>query len=337
MDQSSLPTLSLDETNFERAIHFFDIYDLEAEVGFEKKKTFLGTKTPRVCRFCHKTDKEVKFSNDAHVLPQFTGNRNLMSYFECDVCNARFSDYEDSLSKYIGITRTIHQVKGKSATKVPKFKDPKTGLELSLEEKGLRLAIQDGSEEIEMDEKNKKLIIRTVRHSYIPIHIPKSLLKIAFCLLGENELENYDQLRQFLIQSKEDESRQCSSIENHPMFQVYGYFMPGPTYFRTPSALLYTKKKGQQTFRAPQKQIVFQYASYLFQMPLPLGKGDSWLYGEEMHVPLHPLMVDTTHFEKYGNYQSFNLNLTSTEKKKDEPHVITFNIDTVIKPDQGER
>lgn len=183
MGESSLPTLSMDETNFERAVNFFGIYGLQIEAGFERKKTFLGSKTPRVCRFCHKTDKEVKFSNEAHVLPQFAGNRNLMSYFECNECNDHFSLYEDSLAKYIGITRTIHQVKGKAATKVPKFKDPKTGLQLFFDEVNQKMILIQENGDVAIDEQNKKLIIKTTRNTYVPIHIPKTLLKIAFCLL----------------------------------------------------------------------------------------------------------------------------------------------------------
>lgn len=331
MDQTLIPTLSLDEANFERAISFLGIYDLQVEIGFEKKKTFLGTKTPRICRFCHKTDKEVKFSNDAHVLPQFTGNRYLMSFFECNECNDRFSLYEDSLSKYIGITRTIHQIKGKSATKVPKFKDPKTGLQLLFDDVNQKLILIQEDGDVVIDEQNKKLIIRTTRNSYIPIHIPKTLLKIAFCLLSEDELESYDRLRRLLILPEANHA-----VTNNPLFHIYGYFIPGTTYFKKPSALLYSKKPDQQSFLSPQKQLVFQYANYVLQIPL-IGDQDQWLSGQSMQLPLYPLMVDAAYFERYGTYQMLDLNLTSPEKKRDDSHVITFNIDTVIRPGQDEK
>lgn len=125
------------------------------------------------------------------------------------------------------------------------------------------------------------------------------------------------------------------AVKDNPLFHVYGYFMPGPTYYKTPSVLLYTKQSEQQPFPAPQKQLVFQYANYVLQIPL-IGNQDQWLNGQPMQSPLHPLMVDAAYFEKYGNSQTLDLNLTSSEKKKDEPHVITFSIDSVIRPGQDE-
>jgi len=148
--------------------------------------------------------------------------------------------------------------------------------------------------------------------------------------LKESELKDYDQLRRFLIQPEANHA-----IKDNPLFHVYGYFLPGPTYFKTPSAVLYTKKPDQQSFPAPQKQLVFQYANYVLQIPL-IGDQDQWLNGQPLQLPLHPLMVDVAYFEKYGNYQLLGLNLTSSEKKKDEPHIITFSIDTVIRPGKDE-
>ena len=168
-------TLKLDELNRDRAQHFLSIYDFETIIGDSDKKFSLGVKDPRICRFCKKTDKEVTFKTDAHVMPQFMGNRNLLSYFECDECNSLFSLYEDSFANFFGISRTFAQIKRQSR-KVPKYKDNKTGLEVFLTDTGIQMTMIEGNDPIKFDLENKSLEITTERPTYIPIHIPKTLI-----------------------------------------------------------------------------------------------------------------------------------------------------------------
>jgi hypothetical protein len=48
---------------------------------------------------------------EAHAFPEFIGNRELISNYECDICNERFSrTIEDHLAKYTlqaGCTRRL--------------------------------------------------------------------------------------------------------------------------------------------------------------------------------------------------------------------------------------
>ena len=177
----------LDELNSKRAQNFFDIYTIDNKVSVPDIKTYLGAKETRKCRFCNRTNEDVSFSKDAHVIPEFMGNKKLLSYFECDECNIKFSIYEDSFAKFIGASRTISQIKGKTKTKVPKHKDPKSGLEISLGETGIHVGVQNDSNEVVIDEDAKELIIKTKRQTYVPIHIPKILTKIGMCLLKDDQ------------------------------------------------------------------------------------------------------------------------------------------------------
>jgi hypothetical protein len=122
MVKTTTLTLNLDENNLRKAQNFFSKYKLVSMLGDLEKKFTLGNKSDRVCRFCGKTEAGVKFISDAHIIPEFMGNHNLLSYFECDSCNSIFSKYENSFANFMRITRTISQVKGKN-NKIPKYKD----------------------------------------------------------------------------------------------------------------------------------------------------------------------------------------------------------------------
>ncbi|MDV4068904.1 hypothetical protein CMT34_11945 [Elizabethkingia anophelis] len=43
------------------------------------------------CRFCGKDSSETTFKMESHILPQFIGNKFVVSNFECDQCNEKFS------------------------------------------------------------------------------------------------------------------------------------------------------------------------------------------------------------------------------------------------------
>jgi hypothetical protein len=314
--------LYLDNLNGERAQNFFNIYALDDVISDTDSKFIIGQKKPRMCRFCKRKEPEVKFKKDAHVIPEFMGNKHLLSYFECDNCNDKFSLYKDSFSKFIGASRTISQIPGKSG--VPKHKDPKTGFSLSFDKKGLQIGFMQDSNEVKIIEDTKKLEIITKRQSYIPIYIPKSILKIGFCMLKDNELQDYEMIREILQCNEYD-----SKLKDNNFLRIFGYFIPGPPIYYKPFIHLYDKLSKETPF--PQKQVVVFYANYIFQMVMPFSKKDSWLNGKKINLPIYPLLIDVSHFEKYGNYQQLHFNFTSSEKIKEQEHILTFSYENMIK------
>jgi hypothetical protein len=316
--------LNLDKQNLERAQAFFETYDFESIIGDTVEKYYLGNKEPRICRFCKKTEKEVTFKTDAHVIPQFMGNKKLLSYFECDECNFLFSKYETSCADYFGISRTFAQIRGQS-NKVPKFKDPKTGLEVVLADTALQISTLEGTDVFKINEENKSLELITERPGYIPIHIPKTIIKMGLSMLSENDMPGYDYARRFLIQSEQD-----VNFKDSMLLHLYGYFIPGPPKFKKPFMHLY-KKKGSIEKPCPNRQIILYYSNYCFQMILPYGDDDKGLQGKNINFPMFPLLIDNSHFEKFGKYQILHLNLTSSKKKKGEEHKLTFSFDSAEK------
>ena len=310
----------LDELIGKRAQNFFDIYDLENIVSGSEKKWVLGNKQPRICRYCKKGKPEVKFKKDAHIISEFMGNEKLLSYFECDTCNDLFSKYENSFANFLGATRTISQIKGKSG--VPKFKDPKTGFKIELGDKTLQIGMLENSKEVTIEEDIKKLTIKTKRLPYIPIQIPKILVKMGLALVKEESMSDFEFTRNFVISDKHD-----SSFLNNALLIVLGYFIPGPPVYRKPFLHLYTKKDEKRNAEVPQKQIVLFYANYILQMILPFNENDKNLQGKQINLPIYPLLLDASYFVKYGNYQQLNLNFTSSDRVSDQDHIINFSFE----------
>lgn len=67
----------------------------------------------RKCKFCNKPYGEVSFGNVAHIIPEFLGNRHLVSDFECDSCNSKFGEYDTAFAAWLGAIRTILKTRGK--------------------------------------------------------------------------------------------------------------------------------------------------------------------------------------------------------------------------------
>ena len=84
----------------------------------DDNKIHLGDKKDKMCRFCGKKHPEVKFKMITHAIPEFTGNKTLISEYECDTCNALFSQMETQMSNYMNIYHTAAQVFGKRALHV---------------------------------------------------------------------------------------------------------------------------------------------------------------------------------------------------------------------------
>jgi hypothetical protein len=59
----------------------------------------IGTKSPRICRFCGRTTPDACFRDDAHAESRLTDNNVLFTCDECFACNQPLSKLEDDLSK----------------------------------------------------------------------------------------------------------------------------------------------------------------------------------------------------------------------------------------------
>jgi hypothetical protein len=165
------------------------------------------------------------------------------------------------------------------------------------------------------------MTIHTERPGYIPLHIPKLLTKIGLAMLNETEIEEYKLAKYLIINSDKDEK-----LSNNPLLNVYGYFIPGRPIFPKPFVQLYKKKSVED--EVPERQLIVYYSHYCFQMVLPFSKNDQQLNGKSISLPIFPLLIDISHFQRFGKYQPFNLNLSSNVKKSAEKHNVTFSYES---------
>lgn len=298
----------LDELNLKRAKHFFDIYEPVRAIHDMPRRFFLGNKEPRKCRFCNGTkEKGAKFSKDAHVISHFMGNKNLLSYFECNECNEKFNPYENSFANFIGVNRTFLGVKSQTSKKIPKHKDLKERIDVFANNKEIYIDVQENKFKNYLDEETKTLNIPTQTQPFIPIHIPKLITKIGLSILEENELSDYKEALDFLIQEKEkDILFENNKFLNVPMCFINGFIEARPI------ALLFNKKSDREHILAPQKQVVIKFGNFIFQMALPFGKRDRQLLEKEFKRPLFPL--DKSHIEEFGNSEYSLYNFSSCKQ-----------------------
>lgn len=88
--------------------------------AYGENRTNIGQKEKdkRVCRFCGKSKPLVTFENKAHAISEALGNKTLVLFEECDVCNSKFSkEIEQDIIEYLSLYRSFYGVKGKGGTK----------------------------------------------------------------------------------------------------------------------------------------------------------------------------------------------------------------------------
>lgn len=141
------------------------------------KKKYIGDKVSRTCRFCCKSEPEVTFRNEAHAIPRFFGNKQLVLRVECDSCNSFTSRHlEDHLDKYTRPFRTFGFVKGRESIPGYLGKD-ESRIRASSDHNIKIVAGTDGFITADLDSKLVHMILD--RPKFIPARAYKALCKIA--------------------------------------------------------------------------------------------------------------------------------------------------------------
>lgn len=302
-------------------------YELDGLHFHLTKRPKLKRKQDRTCRFCNKREPEVSFKKVAHLIPELMGNRNLISDYECDTCNDLFSIYEDSFAKFLGIARTLSSSKGKEG--IPTFKNPDKKLEVRKNNKAVGLQINfqgTDNQYFDIDETGKKLTIKATRHPYKPIYVYKALLKIAYGLLPEDELPNYEHCRLFLQADKND-----ANFKGHPHLRLFGYLSPGPQ-FGPPTVFLWKKRQEKAEKNIPTRTMVIYFQNYAYQIFLPFDKADSNInkIGQTITFSLVPPFLDKKWVETFGDPHTIHIDLSDSETKKNDKQSVTMTFDEAI-------
>jgi hypothetical protein len=251
------------------SMHFY--YERISTLLDEKngKKLYLGDYKNKICRYCSKDSNQTTFKKKAHIIPEFMGNKYCFSNFECDVCNDRFGNWEDSLANFAGIYNTLSTLKGKRG--FAKFKNPQDEFELFAESENVIISRtgKTGNEDKNMirDLENGKMLFDIKQPSYIPQDAFKALMKIALSMLDNNDFNKY--------KSAIDWINRTESIDysSNPLFNVYRK-IGGEKRFLKPWAILYKKRKNHITTKSPQHTLLLFYGIIQYQIFLPFHEDD---------------------------------------------------------------
>lgn len=281
----------------------------------------------KCCRFCGKSEPDVTFDTITHAVPEFTGNKSLISNYECDTCNKHFSKFETQMTRYMHLFHTMAQVHGKHG--VPKYKVNFGNSIIEIGDSSLKVDHYEGDRELfEIKPEKNVLTMKGVR-SYVPQMVYKCLVKMALSIMPEKELPFFGKTIEWLMENPKEKSK----------FHVGGLmaFMntyPGPRPFDEVSCLLYRRRENAPD-KVPYAIFFIAYSNFTFQIYLPICDQDAQYKGQEVTLlgVMNPL-------DYYGLVPTRKrLDLSSAEKVKEEP--IEFDMtystltDTRFDPETG--
>ena len=280
---------------------------------------YLGNEDEGKCRFCKKSTPEVSFNKIAHAIPEFVGNKQLFSYYECDSCNSKFARLvETHMGDYMNIHNAVSQVKGKRG--VPSYKQGGKKSRIDMTTEGLRFQsfAEDSSEIFTIDEEAKTITIEGVRATYVPVAVFKCLCKMALAIMDEKELAHFSHTLEWILEESHSESRFKLSNAIAAMT-----FSPGAMPFDFTRCYL-LKRKADHSDNVPYMIFMLEYGNYTFQIPLPLCTEDKKLEGlpaSMIYIPSSVEINDNVFFKRKV------LDLNSSTKVKGEEVKLTMGFE----------
>lgn len=311
----------LSKESFEslRVIH--KLYDDQCFIWLNDNRKNLKPKNERTCRFCGKSYPEVSFSKKAHLIPESIGNKLHLSDFECDICNYKFSSYENDFINFLGPYRAISEIPKKGG--FPKYKSRNKKMTIEQAYKNavdLNLTNQDAKNNLSYDAKKNVMRIQTEGDPYKPIGVFKCLLKTAISLVDEVDLEDLTNTIKFLM-----DDNYVANPSYDFILSMHQFFIPGN--FNIPPFLVYYKKSIDFVgFAAPTQFFIFYIRNLVFQIFIPFNAKDSFMYNasNKRHMYIVPPLVNNLWFDKYGGPFPRLINLNESNVNKNNIQVVEY-------------
>jgi hypothetical protein len=285
------------------------------------KNIFLGNKENKKCRFCSKSEPEVTFVSIAHAIPEFVNNHRLISYYECDSCNSKFSrTLETHMGDYMNVFHTLSQVKGKRG--VPSYRKAGEQSRIDYTSDGLKIDYyQDEKENFKIDEENKTFTVTATRATYIPIAIYKCLSKMALTIMDDDEFAHFQKVLNWVNEENHDESRFfISSLKC--IFSI----TPGSLPHDFTTCMLF-KRKNNHVDDVPYMIFLLAYGNFTFQIFLPMCDLDH-KKGTFTMIPI-PTPFDFKNENGEPEYKI--LDFYSTDKMKNEEVSLTLGFEKMTR------
>lgn len=259
-----------------------------------------------VCRFCGRSRPEAKFKKfNAHAISHLTGNNTLFSLYECTTCNARFSGYEADLGTLTLLDRQAAQVLGKDG--VPSAKTSLKKSRIDFKEGGLVIQEHEGDPIAMIDEINKTMTITTMKRSYRPLGVYKSLLKMAATLLDQADVDKIPEAIKWLRSDGLTENQ----IDDGTGYSCLRTFTPGMAPFGQTRVMILRRK--DKSIVGPAYIFFLAYGCTSFQIVLPVPQEDGHLVGQTFNLHPIPLIAFLEMARVFGTTRTYCEKLGSAE------------------------
>jgi hypothetical protein len=279
----------------------------------------------RRCRYCGRGEPDVSFNSVAHAVPEFLGNRDILSMNECDACNTFLANnYEDHLSKWSLFARATSQVRGKKSK--PTFKNPDETMRIGSGANGLEIKLTD-------PDLTHKLMAEGGPYAFtlpadassqphIPIRAAMALVKIACSICPSDQLDQCSPAIDWLM------GRAKVTMSGLPVLYV---FTPGPINDNASEVVLLRRKVDEAI---PYMWCVIQFSNYRLQTFVPFCPADAaWLKQSQS------ITFKCRHFPTrfgpnwpYGEAELGSLDWSGTEPVQ-RSATATFHVDHAVRVD----
>ena len=327
----SLSFLESEETGSLNQKQYFELFNetyvLQRRVRENGIKVELGDKFRKVCRFCGESKPAVTFRKKAHVIPKQMGGKHCVNFFECDRCNHFFSLYESSLGAYLKPFRSVWKIPGYKG--LPTYKHPATGLRIeTVDDKVNIVSTKEGDPGFSIDYENNSATINILRDPYIPVHVFKALLRIALCLLDDDEVPHFWRAFNWLRMPNFDSSKlNCS---------IFGWYFDAPRI--ETEAFLFKRRIIELDHKAPEKVFVVRFGHIQYQMPIIFSDQDAALessLGLKWSTPVYPILLPAIEGRPPEISQFSPINLNSLTKRTDDSMDLIIASDEPMKRDKS--
>jgi len=239
-------------------------------------KVALGKDKGR-CRYCGRGKEKTTFKKIAHSLPEFLGNKSIISKDECDKCNDFFSsNIEDHLAKMMMPMRTVLGISGKSGVPTFKSKSKKVRFEHDTGKHHITLRESVSERIMTVDSEAKTISLKMTCQPHIPVATFKCFTKIALAIMPDNELKHYDIARRWVLHPDH-------SLNEELLRGLGCYLYSTPTPYVEPWVMLL--RRDDPSARLPYMLLLLGTSHLLFQTLVPMCYLDNHLERSEEPLP----------------------------------------------------
>jgi hypothetical protein len=281
------------------------------------KKVYLGLRNNNKCRFCGNNSQETTFKKIAHALPEFIGNKSLLTNEECDPCNEKFSrTLEDHFAKYISLYRVFSKTPGKRG--IPSYKDQK----LKIEPKTIGWSIILANENvIKVQEYTKQINFDSTIQPYVPLAVFKCLTKMAISIMPQEELIYFKEAIQWI--QMEDHSFDLWNYSKQCFFAYTNHHGIMP-YNKLHTFLI---KRKDTNCLVPYMIYVVAFANLFFQITVPCPAQDQIIKDIEHTLHWFPVPFDISYPNIKTQYAVRDF--SSKELVRDEVFEVSMNYEYI--------